>query len=160
MRTHSHNPKATTAARPDADDRAAQQGLSSDELQAEQADDLPEREAMTVLSVGGLGIDVPPADRLDDLLNTDISTDLSVTNELPIDELPVKVDFTHEDGYPYGPVTGPVERADPPPTWDTNPPPTDVIDPPPTGEIDPPVVSPVIGVPGPTPVADDTTLEA
>jgi hypothetical protein len=155
MSTQSHDPKATTAARPDADERTAHQGLSSDELQAEQADDLPDREAMTVLSVGGLGIDVPPADRLDDLLNTDISTDTSVTNDLP-----VKVDVTHEDGYPYGPVTGPVERTDPLPIWDTNPPPTDAIDPPPTDVIEPPVVSPAIGIPGPTPVADDTTLEA
>jgi ABC-type glycerol-3-phosphate transport system substrate-binding protein len=117
------------------------------------ADDLPD-------VIGALPLPSVRSLSTNDLLNTDISTDPSVTNELPIDELPVKVDFTHEDGYPYGPVTGPVERADPPPTWDTNPPPTDVIDPPPTGEIDPPVVSPVIGIPGPTPVADDTTLEA
>jgi len=46
-----------------------QTGLSADELRAEQAGDLPEREAMSILDVGGLHVGLPTPDDLDGVLN-------------------------------------------------------------------------------------------
>jgi len=45
-------------------------GLSADELRAEQAGDLPEREAMSILDVGGLHVGLPAPGDLDGVLNT------------------------------------------------------------------------------------------
>jgi hypothetical protein len=47
-----------------------QSGLSADELRAEQAGDLPEREAMSILDVGGLHVGLPTPGDLDGVLNT------------------------------------------------------------------------------------------
>jgi len=43
-------------------------GLSADELRAEQAGDMPDREAMSILDVGNIGVGLPtPADIADQL---------------------------------------------------------------------------------------------
>jgi len=58
------------AAIPRAPAAERQSGLSADELRAEQAGDLPEREAMSILDVGGLHVGLPTPGDLDDVLNT------------------------------------------------------------------------------------------
>ena len=49
-----------------------QPGLDPVELRAERADDLPERDAMSVVGVGDLEIGLPPAGLLDGVLDTDM----------------------------------------------------------------------------------------
>jgi len=58
------------AASPDAPAAERQNGLSADELRAEQAGDLPEREAMSILDVGGLHVGLPTPGDLDGVLDT------------------------------------------------------------------------------------------
>jgi len=83
-----------------------QNGLSADELRAEQADDLPEREAMSILDVGGLPVGMPTPFELngamtngDGALNTGDPLDgqpaLGVVDPIdgggqtPVDNLPI-----------------------------------------------------------------------
>jgi hypothetical protein len=67
----SSNPRDARSAVSDPDDRKAERpsdGLSTDELRAEQAGDLPEREAMSILDVGSIGVGLPtPTDMADQL---------------------------------------------------------------------------------------------
>src|SRR4051794_16811876 len=67
----STNPRDARSAVSDPDDRKAERpsdGLSTDELRAEQAGDLPEREAMSILDVGSIGVGLPtPTDMADQL---------------------------------------------------------------------------------------------
>jgi hypothetical protein len=70
----------TTAAPKDQE----QPGLDPDELRAEQAGDLPERDAMSVIGVGGLEVGLPPAGLLDGVL------DDPPVQTLPVDGLPVE----------------------------------------------------------------------
>jgi len=73
-------------------------GLSADELRAEQAGELPEREAMSILDVGNIGAGLPiPAD-VGDALGTAVPTDeipvgdpvdqIHLGGQLFVDELP------------------------------------------------------------------------
>jgi len=89
-----------------ADDR--QDGLSADELRAEQAGDLPEREAMSILDVGGLHVGLPTPGDLDGVLNTPDPLDgqpvggvadsidgggqypIDLGGQIPVDTLPVQ----------------------------------------------------------------------
>jgi hypothetical protein len=138
MSTSQHDPKAATTERADGDPQPSQRGLTSDELQAEQAGDLPDREAMSVLSVGGLGIDAPPVDHLDEILNADATTD-AVS-----DGLPSRIDLTYSDGYPFSDVSAPMEDGGPL-----------------TGQPVPqPLPDQPIGIPSTDVISDDTTLEA
>jgi hypothetical protein len=63
MATNVRDLHATEPERPDRPVTGSTEGLSPDELKAEQAGDLPEREAMSILDVGGLDAGLPsPAD--------------------------------------------------------------------------------------------------
>jgi hypothetical protein len=63
----SSNLRDLQASAPDLQDDPSA-GLSSDELQAEQAGDMPDREAMSILDVGNIGVGLPtPADIADQL---------------------------------------------------------------------------------------------
>jgi len=64
-------------------------GLSADELRAEQAGDLPDREAMSILDVGGLNVGLPTPGDLDGALNTPDPLDnqpaLGIVDNLDLD---------------------------------------------------------------------------
>ena len=63
----SSNLRDLPASAPERNDDA-EAGLSADELRAEQAGDMPEREAMSILDVGNIGVGLPtPADIGDQL---------------------------------------------------------------------------------------------
>jgi hypothetical protein len=69
-------------------------GLDVDELRAEQAASLPEREAMSILDVGGIGAGLPPPEYLDGVLDVDVSVgtlpvDGPPVEQVPIDQLPI-----------------------------------------------------------------------
>jgi hypothetical protein len=95
------------------DGRATQPGLDPDELRAEQAGDLPERDAMSVIGIGGITGGLPPADILDGVLESDLPA-----STLPVDGLPVElypVDRLPVDGLPVEtlpPVGLPVDPPD------------------------------------------------
>ena len=65
----------------------AQPGLDPDELRAEQAGDLPDRDAMSIISVGGLEGALPPAGLIGDILTGDVPVDT-----LPVDQLPIQLE--------------------------------------------------------------------
>jgi len=106
-----------------------QNGLSADELQAEQAGTLPDREAMSILDVGGLHVGLPTPGDLDGVLNTADPLDgqpaLGVVDpidgggQLPVDaggQLPVDVDAQNPLGIvDHLPIDHlPVDVANPP----------------------------------------------
>lgn len=63
----SSNLRDLRASAPERNDDA-KAGLSADELRAEQAGDMPDREAMSILDVGNIGVGLPtPADIADQL---------------------------------------------------------------------------------------------
>ena len=116
-----------------ADDPAQrdQPGLDPDELRAEQAGELPERDAMSIISVGGLEGGLPPADLLDDVLQSDVPVEA-----LPVDGLPVElypVDRLPVDRLPIDPLppgeTPPIHTLPVEPPVDTLPvePPGDTL---------------------------------
>jgi hypothetical protein len=95
--------QATRAAAPSADQPA---GLSQDELRAEQAGDLPDREAMSILDVGGLpaglplpgDVDIPsvpddgvplPANPGIETLDGNLPIQLQPIDAQPVDDLPI-----------------------------------------------------------------------
>jgi len=147
MTARTHNPEASGATQPANAAGTPRQGLSPDELRAEQAGDLPDREAMSVMSLGGVGIDVPPADHLDDFLNGTLPNDTLPTDTPPTDTPPLDgpgsswpIDLNPTDGTPV--AQPPVEVA--------------------PGD---PVAAPIdddtlISVPGLPHLTDDTTAEA
>jgi hypothetical protein len=136
-------------------------GLDPDELRAEQAGDLPDRDAMSIIGVGGLEVGLPPAGILDGVLESDIPVEtlpvdgLPVerfpTDQLPIDRLPVD---------PLLPVEPPVHtlRVEEPirPPIDTLPiePPID------TWPTEPPAESDPIGVPDRLDGSADASVKA
>jgi len=61
----SSNVRDLQAKRANGSDADAADGLTSDELRAEQAGDLPERDAMSILDVGGIGVGLPIPIELD-----------------------------------------------------------------------------------------------
>jgi hypothetical protein len=111
--------------------------LSADELRAEQADDLPEREALSIVCVGGLEDGLPPASALDDVVSAEVPI-----NVLPVDGLPVErypVDRLSIDT----PIEGPVQLLPVEPPVDTLPvePPIDTL------PVEPPIDQEPVGVP-------------
>src|SRR3954465_8276241 len=79
----------TQAADPNAPAAERQTGLSADELRAEQAGDLPEREAMSILDVGGLHVGLPTPGDLDGALNhVDGAMDGALNTGDPLDGQP------------------------------------------------------------------------
>jgi hypothetical protein len=90
----SSNLRDLQAHAPDRDDDPSA-GLSTDELQAEQAGDLPEREAMSILDVGNIGVGLPTpadiADQLDPILPPGVGPvdgpidPIEMAGQLPVD---------------------------------------------------------------------------
>jgi hypothetical protein len=77
-----------------APDKAAEDGLSTDQLADEQAQDLPDREAMSILSIGGLSGALPvPVDPQTPVALPDPSTLPTVPAGVPTD-----VDLTNVGG--------------------------------------------------------------
>jgi hypothetical protein len=135
----------TTAAPKDQE----QPGLDPDELRAEQAGDLPERDAMSVIGVGGLEVGLPPAGLLDGVL------DDPPVQTLPVDGLPVErfpVDPLPVDRLPVDPLP-PVEQP-----VDTLP--VDPLPPVDTLPVEPPLDGDPVGVPGPVETSADASVEA
>src|SRR4051812_12726288 len=58
-------------------------GLSADELQAEQAGDLPNRDAMSILDVGGIGAGLPLPSDVGDILGGGLPGDTPPAPEPP-----------------------------------------------------------------------------
>jgi len=75
--------------KPAESERHESPGLDPDELRAEQAGELPERDAMSIISVGGLEGGLPPAGILDGILGSDVPVHALPIDQLPIDRLPV-----------------------------------------------------------------------
>jgi len=139
MSSNLRDPNATDREQPE------RSGLDPDELRAEQAGDLPTRDAMSIVGVGGLEGGLPPAEILDGVVGADVPV-----TTLPVDGLPV-------ERYPIDPL--PVERLpinplspQPPELPVPAPPPTDTlpIEPPiDTWPTEPPAEGEPIGVPDP-----------
>jgi hypothetical protein len=87
----------------DADDDA-KSGLDADELRAEQAGDLPERDAMSVIGLGGITGGLPPADVLDGVLNADLPIGTEPVDSLPGEPPPLVSGLP--EGLPSGPPQG------------------------------------------------------
>jgi hypothetical protein len=83
MSSNLHDPKT---ADPDAQQ---QPGLDPDELRAEQAGDLPDRDAMSIISLSGLDGALPPAGIIEDVLNGGSPVDVLPIDGLPVQQLPV-----------------------------------------------------------------------
>jgi len=84
-------------------DQASTSGLSPDELQAEQAGELPERDAMSVIGVGGITGGLPPDDIFDCFPEADPSINTRPVGGLP-DQSPLPA-----IGLPVGLPVGPPE---------------------------------------------------
>jgi hypothetical protein len=121
-----------TAGSDQPDDR--QPGLGADELRVEQATDLPDREAMSILDIGVVEVGLPIPVDLDDVIEGTVPI-----GTLPIDGLPVEqypVDQLPIDRLPV--ETLPIDEVP--------------VQPLPT---DPPVVGEPIGVPDPAIVSQE-----
>jgi len=68
-------------------DRECSAGLTAEELHAEQTSELPDREAMTVLSVGGIEGGLPPPGFMDGVLDAGMSAD-SIAGVPTVEGLP------------------------------------------------------------------------
>jgi hypothetical protein len=79
----SNNPRSPQAADPK---DQANAGLDPDELRAEQADDLPDRDAMSIVGIGGLEGGMPPAGILDGVLDANLPVE-----RYPVDQLPIQI---------------------------------------------------------------------
>jgi hypothetical protein len=138
-------------------DQPEQSGLDPDELRAEQAGDLPERDAMSLIGVGGLEVGLPPAGLLDGILDAD-----PAETTLPVDGLPVEhypVDRLPIDRLPVDPLPPEDLPVQPLPVE----PPVDVlpIDPPgDTLPVEPPVEGDPISVPAPPEASADASVKA
>jgi hypothetical protein len=75
-------------------------GLDPEELRAEQAGDLPDRDAMSIIGVGGLEGGLPPVDTL--------PVDPPILVDQPVDSLPVE---PPADGDPIGVPDPPATAA-------------------------------------------------
>jgi hypothetical protein len=131
-------------------------GLSSDELQAEQAGDLPERDAMSIISVGGLEGGLPPAEILDDVIGADVPVETLPVDGLPVEHYPI--DRLPIDRLPVDPLP-PVLPVEPLPVE----PPVDVLPVEPPGDtlpIDPPLEVDPIGIPDPLDASADASVKA
>jgi len=85
-------------------DHESQPGLNPDELRAEQAGDLPERDAMSVIGIGGITGGLPPADILDGVLTGDLPVSTDPVSTLPVETPPVVSGLP--EGLPSGPPDG------------------------------------------------------
>jgi len=87
MSSNLHEPKiADTAQHVGATD-----GLSSDELRAEQAGELPEREAMSILDVGNIGAGLPTPEMIQGIVDSqlpDLPPGIGPVETLPTQPLP------------------------------------------------------------------------
>jgi hypothetical protein len=94
MSSNPRDPKAATS------ERHESPGLDPDELRAEQAGDLPDRDAMSIIGVGGLEGGLPPVDTL--------PVDPPILVDQPVDSLPVE---PPADGDPIGVPDPPATAA-------------------------------------------------
>jgi len=93
MSSNLHEPKAPEMDRHDGD----ADGLSSDELRAEQAGNLPEREAMSILDVGAIGGGLPTPEMIHDIVDSQLPdlppgigpVDTVPSQPLPPDQIPI-----------------------------------------------------------------------
>jgi hypothetical protein len=131
-----------------------QPGLDPDELRAEQAGDLPERDAMSVIGVGGLEIGLPPAGLLDGVLESDVPVETLPVDGLPVERFPIDqlpIDRLPVDPLPpLDPPTLPVE-----PPVDTLP----VEQPVDSLPVEPPVDGDPIGIPEPPATSADASVK-
>jgi hypothetical protein len=130
MSSHLGDPKTADP------DQNAKSGLNPDELRAEQAGELPDRDAMSIIGVGGFEGGLPPAGLLDDLLDTDLPVPTLPVGGLPVEQYPI--DRLPVD--PLPPETLPVEPID-------------------GGSVDQPIENPIIVSDLPAASAE-TTVEA
>jgi hypothetical protein len=69
--------------------RPAAPGLDADELRAERAGELPDRNAMSVIGVGGFEVGLPPPGFLDGVLDAEPPVGTLPVDGLPVAQLPV-----------------------------------------------------------------------
>jgi hypothetical protein len=124
-------------------------GLDPDELRAEQAGDLPDRDAMSIIGVGGLEVGLPPAGILDGVLESDIPVETLPVDGLPVERFPID-QLPIDPLPPLDPPTLPVEQP-----VDTLP----VDQPVDSLPVEPPVDGDPIGIPDPA-VSADASVEA
>src|SRR5688572_32254789 len=84
MSSNLHDAKAAKS------EHQADPGLDPEELRAEQAGDLPERDAMSIIGVGGLEVGLPPAGLLDGVLESDVPVET-----LPVDRKSTRLNSSH-----------------------------------------------------------------
>ena len=84
----SNNPRSPQTADPK---DQANAGLDPDELRAEQADDLPDRDAMSIVGIGGLEGGMPPAGILDGVLDANLPVERYPVDQLPIQIMPPEI---------------------------------------------------------------------
>jgi hypothetical protein len=106
---------------PAAGEQAPTPGLTMDELRAEQVDALPERDALSVIGLGGITGGLPPVDILDGVLDSDLPIGAQ-----PVDGQPVEP-YPGEQLPPVGLPLGPPEGLPSVPAPDTLPS-LDVVD--------------------------------
>jgi hypothetical protein len=82
-------------------------GLGADELRAERSTDLPDREAMSILDVGGVEVGLPPPEYLGDLIDPPIPVGAQPVDGLPVEQYPI--DRPPIDRLPVEPV--PIDEA-------------------------------------------------
>jgi hypothetical protein len=153
MSSNLHNSKATDQEqRPDP-------GLSSDELRAEQAGVLPERDAMSIISVGGLEGGLPSPDVLGDILDTDVPVETLPVDGLPVEHYPI--DRLPIDRLPVDPLP-PIDTLPVEPPIDTLPvdPPILVDQPVDSLPVEPPVDGDPIGIPDLPATSTDASVKA
>src|SRR5690242_5335145 len=88
MRTNLRDLQAANPEQPE------QPGLDPEELRAEQAGDLPDRDAMSIISLSGLDGALPPAGIIEDVLNGEspldaLPLDGLTVQQVPVDQLPI-----------------------------------------------------------------------
>jgi hypothetical protein len=88
------------------EDHASMPGLNPDELRAEQAGDLPDRDAMSVIGLGGITGGLPPADILDGILTSDLPVSTQPVDGLPLEQYPIDP-LPPVSGLPGGLPVGP-----------------------------------------------------
>ena len=127
-------------------------GLDPEELRAEKAGDLPERDAMSIIGVGGLEVGLPPAGILDGVVESDAPVETLPVDGLPVEHFPI--DRLPIDRLPVDPLP-PVEL--PVDTLPVDPPVDQPVD---TLPVEPPVDADPIGVPDVPATAADASVKA
>jgi hypothetical protein len=138
-------------------------GLDPEELRAEQAGDLPDRDALSIIGVGGLEGGLPPAGLLDGLLESDVPVQTVPVDGLPVEQYPVDqlpIERLPVDPLPPEEIPGHGLPVEPPVITLPVDPPILVDQPVDSLPVEPPADGDPIGVPDPPATAADASVKA